>query len=71
MIGVPCEPQQGEIVPDALPGRVAPLGWQHINPIGDYLWDADADVALDGFRTLRGGTQLLADAAERSWCCRT
>ena len=43
----------GEEVPDALLAHVAPLGWQHINLTGDYLWGADASPGPDGFRLLR------------------
>ena len=28
--------------------HLAPVGWQHINLTGDYLWDADAGLAPDG-----------------------
>jgi hypothetical protein len=34
---------------------LSPLGWEHINLTGDYVWSS-ADVAAenhDGFRTLR------------------
>ena len=55
--------RQGEVVPDALLAHLAPLGWQHINLTGDYLWDADADVASDGFRPLRSGAPTLAAVA--------
>ena len=34
--------RRGETVPDALLAHLAPLGWQHINLTGDYLWDADS-----------------------------
>ena len=55
--------QQGELVPVALLGHLAPVGWQHINLTGDYLWDADASIAADGFRTLRGRVPQLTEAA--------
>jgi hypothetical protein len=46
--------RSGEEVPDALLAHVAPLGWQHINLTGDYLWGADASPGPDGFfRLLR------------------
>ncbi len=32
----------------------APLGWQHINLTGDYLWGADTSLGPDGFRPLKG-----------------
>jgi TnpA family transposase len=43
----------GEIVPDPLLAHLAPVGWQHINLTGDYLWDADSGLGPDGFRSLR------------------
>ena len=30
----------GETIPEALLAHLAPVGWQHINLTGDYLWDA-------------------------------
>lgn len=41
-------------VPDGLLAHLAPLGWQHINLTGDYLWGTDASLRPDGFRPLRG-----------------
>jgi len=55
--------RRGETVPDALLAHIAPLGWQHINLTGDYLWDADAAIGPRGFRPLRGGEAPLAEAA--------
>ena len=46
--------RRGDPVPDALLAHLAPLGWQHINLTGDYLWGADTGVDTDGFRPLRG-----------------
>jgi hypothetical protein len=43
----------GEYVPGELLAHLAPVGWQHINLTGDYLWDADARIGPDGFRPLR------------------
>ena len=45
--------RSGEIIPNALLPHLAPVGWQHINLTGDYLWDADMGIAPDGFRPLR------------------
>ena len=56
--------RRGDVVPDALLGHLAPLGWQHINQTGDYLWGADAGVGTDGFRPLCGSvvrSPLVAD----------
>jgi hypothetical protein len=53
----------GEIVPDVLLAHLAPVGWQHINLTGDYLWGADTGLAPDGFRHLRTPTAVMAHAA--------
>ena len=56
--------RRGEVVPDALLAHIAPLGWQHINLTGDYLWeDVDAVVGTHGFRPLRGMETPFAAAA--------
>jgi TnpA family transposase len=52
----------GEHVPDTLLAHLAPLGWQHINLTGDYLWDADTNLSADGFRPLRTPQPLPAAA---------
>ncbi len=53
-----------EVVPDALLGHLAPLGWQHINLTGDYVWGGGTAVGPDGFRPLRGtSAKLLAATA--------
>ena len=53
--------RRGEAIPDALLAHLAPLGWQHINLTGDYLWGADGALGPDGFRPLRGtSTRRLA-----------
>jgi hypothetical protein len=52
---------RGEVIPDDLLNHLAPLGWQHINLTGDYLWGAAAALAPTEFRLLRtGGEQLAA-----------
>ena len=52
-----------EIIPDPLLAHLAPVGWQHINLTGDYLWNADAQLAPDGFRQLRAPAASTALAA--------
>ncbi len=52
----------GEVVPEALLAYLAPLGWQHVNLTGDYLWGEGAGVGPDGFRALRAGRHALAAA---------
>ena len=53
----------GEVVPDALLAHLAPVGWQHINLTGDYLWNADTSLDPAGFRSLRGTIGIRATAA--------
>jgi hypothetical protein len=53
----------GEMVSDAMLAHLAPLGWQHINLTGDYLWDADGTPASDGFRPLRHMSTAPLEAA--------
>jgi TnpA family transposase len=48
--------RRGEVIPDALLAHLAPLGWQHINLTGDYLWNAGNTFGPDGFRPLRGAS---------------
>lgn len=48
-----------EAVPDALLAHLAPLSWQQVNLMGDYLWDTGATLAPDGFRPLRGTRTTL------------
>ncbi len=55
--------RRGEAIPDALLAHIAPLGWQHINLTGDYLWDVDETIGSDGFRALRGLHTLAIQAA--------
>jgi TnpA family transposase len=54
---------RGEVVPDGLLAHLAPLGWQHINLTGDYLWGTDVGLGPDGFRPLRGSPATPAGRA--------
>jgi hypothetical protein len=55
--------RRGEAVPEALLAHLAPIGWQHVNLTGDYLWGASNALEPDGFRALRGSRQNIAEAA--------
>ena len=44
----------GDQIPDVLLAHFAPLGWQHVNLTGDYLWNAGGNFGPDGFRPRRG-----------------
>jgi len=49
--------QQREI-DDSLIPHVAPLGWNHINLTGDYVWHANKRVAKGRFRRCAPGKRL-------------
>ncbi|MBP2310249.1 hypothetical protein J2849_006694 [Azospirillum melinis] len=50
----------GERNPEELLSHLAPLGWEHINLTGDYLWSANRMPSTVGYRPLRAPTELLA-----------
>jgi TnpA family transposase len=57
--------REGEEVPDHLLHHLSPLGWEHVNLTGDYVWAAVDEVSgtRDGFRPLRavpGAARLAA-----------
>jgi len=43
----------GYAVDDALLRYLSPLGWEHINLTGDYLWHNSTEVGEGKFRPLR------------------
>jgi hypothetical protein len=43
----------GQAVDDALLQYLSPLGWEHINLTGDYLWRSSAKISAGKFRPLR------------------
>ena len=47
--------RQQEDIPDDLLAHLSPLGWEHVNLTGDYVWDAQRDVSENnvGMRPLR------------------
>ena len=55
--------RRGDVILDALLAHLAPLGWQHLNLTGDYLWGADTGLGLDGFRPLRSTVSSSLSAA--------
>ena len=36
-----------------IPQYLSPLGWEHINLTGDYLWRTSAKIGAGKFRPLR------------------
>ncbi len=43
----------GQPVDEALLPYLSPLGWEHINLTGDYLWRSRAKIGAGRFRPLR------------------
>ncbi len=56
----------GKDIPETLLPHLSPLGWEHINLTGDYVWHANRRVVKGGFRPLRnpkeGTARLFAQA---------
>ena len=57
-------------VPDHLLAHLSPLGWEHVNLTGDYVWSgadqSGADqrtVNADGYRPLRAASEATLPAA--------
>jgi hypothetical protein len=52
-------------VPDHVLAHLSPLGWEHVNLTGNYVW-SPADEATEnnpGFRALRPAPELMLLAA--------
>src|SRR5689334_22586702 len=47
--------RQAEEVPDHLLTHLSPLGWEHVNLTGDYIWGPEQPITKnhDGLRPLR------------------
>lgn len=45
--------RQQRSIDDGLLSHLAPLGWNHINLTGDYVWHANRRVVKGSFRPLR------------------
>jgi TnpA family transposase len=54
---------EGTSVPDELLSHLSPLGWEHINLTGDYVWASEVPAALDRLRPLRSGARSFLLAA--------
>lgn len=53
-----------EDVPDHLLAHLSPLGWEHVNLTGDYIWAAQqASENIDGLRALRPAPEPFLKAA--------
>jgi hypothetical protein len=54
-----------ERVPDDLIAHLSPLGWEHVNLTGDYIWGTETSITenTDGLRPLRAAPAELYQAA--------
>jgi hypothetical protein len=50
---------------DNLLAHLSPLGWEHVNLTGDYVWDNQQGTSenTDGLRPLRATPELTRQAA--------
>lgn len=57
--------RQTEDVSEHLLAHLSPLGWEHVNLTGDYIWAAQHSVAENtaGMRSLRVIPELARKAA--------
>ena len=57
--------RQTEDVPDHLLAHLSPLGWEHVNLTGDYVWRARQSMSenTDGLRPLRPAPEPTRKAA--------
>ena len=54
-----------EDVPDHLLAHLSPLGWEHVNLTGDYIWQSGQKISEyhDGMRLLRDVPEITRKAA--------
>ena len=45
--------EQGRSIDDDLLQYLSPLGWEHVNLIGDHVWNRSTRVGAGKFRPLR------------------
>jgi len=57
--------RQVEAVPQHLLAFLSPLGWEHVNLTGDYIWAQEYDVMenSDGMKALRSPPEVFKKAA--------
>ena len=57
--------RETEDVPERLLAHLSPLGWEHVNLTGDYIWAAEqgTPAPTTGFRPLRAAPETLSRAA--------
>jgi TnpA family transposase len=56
--------RQGTPIPAECLPHLSPLGWEHINLTGDYIWDLRQTTTPQRLRTLRRGTLSVQNGLE-------
>lgn len=49
------------LVDDQLLQHLSPMGWEHINLTGDYIWNQDKQIEMGEFRPLRMSDEVYSD----------
>src|SRR5882672_9976217 len=64
--------RQAENVPDQLLANLSPLGWEHVNLTGDYIWSAERPVteSRDGVPPAQGWARYRSQGRLSSWFVR-
>jgi hypothetical protein len=52
--------RRGTFIDDQRVRRLSPLGWDHINLTGDYVWSEAAAYDADGLRPLNSEPEPIA-----------
>lgn len=57
--------QQTENLPDHLLAHLSPLGWEHVNLTGDYIWVTENHMSenINGLKPLRAAPDTYLRAA--------
>jgi TnpA family transposase len=45
--------RRGQVIPDEWLAHLSPLGWEHINLTGDYVWNPSSNPKKGQYRSLR------------------
>ena len=65
IIGAVAALREVEDVPQHLLAFLSPLGWEHVNLTGDYIWAQEYDVTenTNGMKALRSPPEVFKMAA--------
>jgi hypothetical protein len=52
--------RRGAVIDEQRLRRLSPLGWDHINLTGDYVWSESATYGANGLRPLNSEPEVVA-----------